>query len=221
MVMSEDIDTIRSQSLASILQREIEKLILSGAFKGGDRLNENALATRFNVSRGPVREACRALSDTGLIEVIPNRGVFLRTISKEQAEELYDLRSGLFGLAARLLASKITDAQLGELERLLEMMEVAAHKASLEDYYPLNLEFHETLMRMTGNSRLVAEYLGLIKELHLFRARGLLKGGGLAISNDEHRMIFMALKARDPIEAFEAGYRHVQNAKTRMLGIAD
>jgi DNA-binding GntR family transcriptional regulator len=215
--MTEALEILKSQSLTSVLQHEIEALVLSGSYRSGQRLNEKALAARFNVSRGPVREACRALSKMGLLELVPNRGVLVRQISQSEAEDLYDVRAALFGLAARLLAGRITPQQQAILDDQLERMEAAADTRSLDKYYPLNLKFHESLLEFSGNQRLVDEYFRLIKELHLFRARGLLHGGGLSVSNSEHRKIVETLRRQDPLAAFEAAFEHVQNGKRRML----
>jgi DNA-binding GntR family transcriptional regulator len=217
--MATELEILKSHSLTSLLKAEIERLILSGGFAAGERINENALAVRFGVSRGPVREAFRALAELGLVELVPNRGVFIRRIELREAEELYDLRAGLFGLAARLLARSATEEQLGEMEGLLERMDAAAQ--ALDDYYPLNLRLHDLIIEYTGNERLITAYRQLVKELHLFRARGLVQGGGLAVSNAEHRDIVAALRARDPLVAFEAAYRHVENGKRRMLAVLE
>jgi DNA-binding GntR family transcriptional regulator len=98
------LDILRFQSMTSVLKHEIEQLVLSGQYLSGERLNENSLAARFKVSRGPIREACRALAESGLLELIPNRGVFVRSVTEEQAADAYDVRAALFGLAARLSA---------------------------------------------------------------------------------------------------------------------
>lgn len=214
-----ELEILKSQSLTSLLKAEIERMILEGAFAAGERINENALAARFGVSRGPVREACRALAELGLVELIPNRGVFIRRIARREAEELYDVRAGLFGLAARLLVRIVTDAQLAQLESLLDRMDAASQ--SLDDYYPLNLQLHDQILAFTGNDRLIAAYHQVVKELHLFRARGLVQGGGLAVSNAEHRDIITALRARDSLRASEAAYQHVQGGKNRMLAILE
>jgi DNA-binding GntR family transcriptional regulator len=209
-----ELELLKSQSLTSLLQAEIERLILAGEFAAGERINENALSSRFGTSRGPVREAFRALAELGLVDLIPNRGVFIRKIEPREAEQLYDVRAGLFGLAARLLARTITDRQLQTLDGLLARMDAAAQ--SLDEYYPLNLKFHELIVEFTGNQRLIEDYRQLVKELHLFRARGLVQGGGLAVSNAEHRAIVEALRVRDEKAAFEAAYGHVQEGKDRM-----
>ena len=213
--MATELEILKSQSLTSLLKAEIERMILDGSFAAGERVNENALALRFGVSRGPVREACRALAELGFVEQIPNRGVFIRRIARQEAEQLYDVRAGLTGLAARLLAKNATPSQIAALESLLDQMEAAA--TSLDDYYPLNLQFHDLMVEFTGNERLIAAYRQLVKELHLFRARGLVQGGGLAVSNAEHCEMVAAIRARDPAQAFEVAYRHVEFGKARMI----
>lgn len=85
------------ETLAVSVQREIERQILSGELKAGQRLSESALAESLGLSRGPVREAMRGLKEVGLVDLIPNKGVVIREISVEEAAELYDLRASLFG----------------------------------------------------------------------------------------------------------------------------
>jgi len=215
-VMNSELEFLQKHSLSSVLRHELEGLILSGEFAPGERLNENALASRFSVSRGPIREACRALAEKGLLEVIPNRGVFMRTINESAASELYDVRAGIFASAVRILATKITVDQLSVLEDLLTRMDACVAVHSLDDYYPLNLEFHASLMRFAGNERLHSLYAELIKELHLFRERALIHGGGLSISNSEHRKIVEALRAGDVVSATEEAFNHVLSGKARM-----
>jgi len=72
------IDILRTRSLSSVLEGEIERLILSGEIAPGRKINENQLAVRFGTSRGPIREALRTLEGAGLVETIPNRGAFVR-----------------------------------------------------------------------------------------------------------------------------------------------
>src|SRR5262245_17604287 len=187
----------RTESLATLVRKELERMIVSGELKGGDRLNEIALAERLGVSRGPIREACRGLEQSGLCEVVVNRGTFVRQVSLDQALEIYDVRCALFGLAGRLLAEKITPAQLKRLTALLDAMDDAAD--NIDAYYPLNVEFHATLVEFCGNASLLATYRNLAKELHLFRRRGLVPEGSMRVSNREHREIVKAIAARDGV----------------------
>ena len=214
---SDDLDILRTSSLTSVLEREIERLILAGELPPGERINEIRLARRFGTSRGPIREATRSLEAKGLVEAIRNRGVFIRRLTVEEAVEIYELRAALFGLAGRLLAGRMNDEILAELNRALIEMDGAAAAANFEAYYPLNLEFHRFIVASAGNATLAAEYASFVKKLHLFRARSLVQGGGLAVSNREHREIVDALASGDMERAHAAHWRHVERAKHRLL----
>jgi DNA-binding GntR family transcriptional regulator len=203
--------------LVARVRAELERMIMSGELTGGDRINENLLAERFGVSRGPIREACRALTQEGLLVAIPNRGAFVREIALKDALEVYDVRAALDDLMGRTLAERINEAQLAELQRLIEQMDAAAANDDIDRYYPVNLAFHDCLLRFAGNQRLARLYDTLIKELHLFRRKGLLEEGSMRISNEEHRRVLGALAKRDPVRAGIAMRGHVLAAKQRLI----
>jgi DNA-binding GntR family transcriptional regulator len=100
-------------------------------------------------------------------------------------------------------------------------MDVAGSNRDLEAYFPLNIAFHSAIVRGTGNTVLADTYFAMVSRLHLFRARGLVHGGGFENSNIEHRAIVDALDARDPHAAFEAGFAHVQAGKARIVTSGD
>lgn len=213
----EAIDLLRSSSLTRVVQAEIEKIILAGEFAPGEKLNEKVLADRLGVSRGPVRESFQALHARGLVEMIPNRGVFVQRITRHDAVAIYDVRAGIFGTACLLLADRITTAQSADLQSLIAQMDVAGARRDIEAYFPLNIAFHSAIVTGTGNAVLADTYFGLVSRLQLFRARGLVHGGGFENSNVEHRAIVEALDRRDRDAAFKAGFAHVQAGKARIL----
>lgn len=215
------LSVLRASSLSQILSKELESIILNGSLAPGERLNEKALADRFGVSRGPVREAFRVLHAKGLVEMIPNRGVFVQRITKQDAIEIYDVRAGLFGTACRLLADRLTKPMLAELKTLLARMDEAAVKRDIDSYFPLNISFHSAIVTNAGNGTLAASYFTMVGRLHLFRARGLVHGGGFETSNTEHQAIVESIDSRDPQAAFEAGWAHVQNGKARIVLTGD
>ncbi len=210
-----------SESLTTRVQNELEGLIMSGELKGGDRINENLLADRFRVSRGPIREACRALTQEGLLQAIPNRGMFVRELDLREALEVYDIRAALDDLTGRLLAERITADQLAVLARLLDAMDAAAERDDLDLYYPANLDFHDKLLRFAGNRRLIRLHRRLVKALHLFRRKGLLEEGSMRISNEEHKRVMAALEKRDPIHAGIFMKTHVLAAKQRLIAAVE
>lgn len=218
---TDELATLKTSSLTSVVEKEIERMIKSGSLEPGERLNEFQLAARFGMSRGPLREAMRSLQARGFVDVVRNRGVFVRRIPVDEALEIYDLRSAIFGLAGRLLAQRMTDDMLARLKDDLRKMDEAAERGDLESYYPLNLAFHAFLVESAGSKSLVREYRGFVDRLHLCRRRTLVQAKGLSVSNHEHREMVDALASGDEARAHEAFFRHVQRAKQRFLSTLD
>jgi DNA-binding GntR family transcriptional regulator len=204
-------------SLTGTVERELERLILTGQLKPGERLNEIQLSARFGTSRGPVREATRSLQGKGLVDIIRNRGVFVHSLTSQEVLEIYEVRAALFGLAGRLLVDRLNDSMLATMNNYLDQMEVVAAERDLDRYFPLNLEFHHYVVSSTGNGTLLAEYTGFVNKLHLFRAHSLFYAGGLAVSNREHREMVDALASGNRERAQEAFFRHVERAKFRAM----
>ena len=211
------IELLQSHSLTTLVQRELERRILAGELEPGDKLTEEEIAGNLNVSRGPVREAFRALEQAGLVRMEKNRGVFVRQVSVEDADEIYEVRAGLDELIGRLLAMRIQPGQLAELRDLLKKMQKAARARSVDDYYPLNVKFHDRLAEFTGNRTLVAHYRRLVNELHLYRRETLARGAdSFPISTREHSEIVDALARRDSDRAGKLMYEHAMESRDRL-----
>ncbi len=206
------------QSLTARVQGALERMIVDGELTSGARINEKLLSARFGVSRGPIREACRALTQAGLLTAVPNRGMFVRELALKEVLELYDVRAALDDLTGRTLATRITSVQIESLERLVAEMDAAAAQTDLDRYYPLNFRFHDQLLHLAGNQRLILLYGTLVKELHVFRRRGLLEEGSMRVSNEEHRRVVSALAQGDPVRAGSFMRSHVLAAKQRLIG---
>jgi DNA-binding GntR family transcriptional regulator len=207
----------RSESFVPGVQRELERAIAAGELRGGDRINESALAIKLGISRGPVREACRTLEQTGVLRSAINRGFFVREISIKEALDIYDLRAKLFGMAGRLAAGSVTSAQLAELDGLVDRMEEAVEAEDIGAFYPLNCEFHTRIVACADNHKLNQLWPNLESELHLFRRRGLVLPGSLRVSNYDHRAMVVALRAGDAAAAERIMEQHIQSGKARLL----
>jgi DNA-binding GntR family transcriptional regulator len=207
----------RGGTLASIIEREIERLITAGEFASGQRLNENALAARLGVSRGPVREAVRALERAGLLRSVVNRGVFVRETSEPELLEVYELRAVLTGFACARAAANASASDVAALRRVLAAMEAARARGDEEGYFATNVEFHEALLRLAASPRLSEIYADLVRTARLFRQRSLETAGAMAESNDEHRRIVAAIAAQDGRAARREGEAHVLAGKRRFL----
>jgi DNA-binding GntR family transcriptional regulator len=211
------IELRRTQSLTAIVSKELERMIVSGEIKAGERLNEQVLATRLGVSRGPVREATRALERAGLVTVMANQGVFVRQIGVEEAAEIYDVRAVVFGFACQRLARRLSKAQAAELAGLIAGMDEAIARGDSKTYYELNLGFHDAVMAFAGHGRAKQVYETLINETHLFRQRALGSRESMQESNGEHVAMLEAMIAGDGQRARRIGEDHSLAGKRRWL----
>lgn len=211
------ITLLQTSSLTSVVQSELERMILSGELAPGAKLTEVALAARLGVSRGPLREAFRMLEEAGLVRTEKNRGVFVRDLPVDEAVEIFDLRAAMDELVGRRLAEHITPPQLKEIRGLVDQMEQAVKAKDAYHYHLLNLKFHDRLVELAGNSKLTAIYRKLIKELSLFRRLNLADGWLMPISASEHRQIVKAIASGDPQAAGKAMFDHVIESKQRTV----
>lgn len=207
---------VQSNSLPTLVQIEIEQLILRGDLAIGQRVNESELAARFGTSRGPIREALRALEESRLVRSEKNRGVFVREISIAEADEIYDVREALDQLIGQRVAERATPEQLRDLEAVVAEMDDATAKQDIKCYHALNLKFHDLLVDFAGNGRLTEGYRLLTKGLLLFRLRGLQDGGGFAVSNTEHKAVVAAVATRDGARAGRLLRQHAAESRARM-----
>jgi DNA-binding GntR family transcriptional regulator len=210
----------RSQTLVNICQAEIERMILAHELERGGRINELALAARLGISRGPVREACRTLTQAGLLETHTNRGFFVRKLAQKDVIDLYDLRAGLMRLAGELIVQRVTEEQLAGLRTFVDGMEKACAQNDTARFQELNAAFHATLVEAADNRRLQEIYDGLVKELRLFRQLGLASSEAMTASNSEHRAIVDAIAAHDATRAALTMADHILQGKARFLSAA-
>jgi len=129
---------VQSNSLPALVQAEIEQLILRGELAIGRRINESDLAVRFGMSRGPIREALRALEESRLVRSEKNRGVFVREVSVAEADEIYDVREALDQLIGQRVAERATPEQLRDLAAVVAQMDDATRTQDIKGYHALN-----------------------------------------------------------------------------------
>lgn len=207
----------RHGHLVGEVRKRIEALVLNGAIPAGQRVNELQLATQLKVSRGPVREALRALENSGLLVAIPNRGVFVREVKLEDALDLYEIRAGLASVAGKLLARRITAQQITRLKTSFNRMEKARLARDVAAYYAGNLAFHSLIIDFADNPRLTAMSEAVRNELQLYLRNAFVGAGPMKESQIEHRAILDALAEGDARAAGAAFEAHVLSGKQRML----
>ena len=194
---------------ADIIADELEGLIFNGTFNDGARLDEVKLAEQFNVSRTPIREAFQRLAQSGLVEQIPRRGVFVRQPGPVELIEMFEVMAELEAVCARLAATRITDAALADLHATNARCNAAVAAQDADGYYRENERFHAILYRQSGNSFLEQECLRLHRRLKPFRRRQLRLRGRLKQSMAEHEAIVAALEKGEGQRAAKAIRGHV------------
>ncbi|WP_158541700.1 GntR family transcriptional regulator [Pelagibacterium lacus] len=210
-------DADESGSLAQQLYRALETMIIEGQLGPGDRINEKQLADQRGTSRGPVREACRRLEEAGLVEFKVNRGFFVRVLDLSDILEIYDVRAALFSQAGRILARRITMAQIDELQQLQDQMEASIEAEDAEKFYLLNRQFHSRIMRFTGNRHLADIYENLDRELHIWRKRALILDGNVRASAAEHVQIIEEFRNGHPSRLARILRDHSLAGRNRLL----
>ena len=141
-------------SLTTDLKLKIEEDILSGKFRKGSKLVEQAICDEYQVSRTPVREALSQLEAEGLVESIPNRGCFVVGISDKEMDDIFILRK-IYEVQATMWAiERITDEEMEELEENFDFMEFYTMKKDLDKMLNINASFHQMIYRASHNRML-------------------------------------------------------------------
>src|SRR5580765_3652483 len=166
--------------------------ILSGRLEPGAELAEVALSEQLGVSRGPLREAIGRLASEGLVTVRPRRGAVVRSLSKEEFLELYQVREALEMLAVRLAVPRLGDEDVAVLEGLVATMAKHAEREEVAEFFEANSAFHVRLVEASGNAKLLELYEQLLAQLGRYRLRSLTLRGNLDRSVAEHAAILRA-----------------------------
>lgn len=152
-------------SSSGMVFEEIKKQIIAGEMLAGEHLIEAKLAERFNISRTPVREALRRLSEAGLVVFSRHQGVRVRKWTKDEILDSYEIREAMEAIAAKRAASSLSEAQLSRLKALNEEMclLVDSDDVDIERITQLNSEFHTIIIQSTNSLRLSSTLKGIVE----------------------------------------------------------
>ncbi len=207
------------RTLRELVQEAIFQDIMHGKLKPGQRIVEAELEERYGVSRGPIREALRALEGQGLIQSKSNKGVFVSTLSRHDLQEIYEIRIELEGLAARFAASAQIGDQLLKMEDLQEAM--SENIDNPRYWLALNNEFHLTFYKASGRERLCTYINDLINAVEPYIHLYLDLPGKLISAHTEHGALLAAVRNRDSERCEQITQEHLLRAAEVIIDLVD
>lgn len=196
-------------TLAETLRRQLADDILDGRLLPGIRLDEQELATRFGVSRTPVREAFKLLAATGLVQVRPNKGVVVTAITPDRLSEMFEVMGEIEAACARLAARRMTREERTALSDLHADAGRLAQGGNPDSYDELNTRFHSAIYAGAHNEFLEETALSIRQRLRPFRRAQFRVTGRLTRSWLEHDGVVRAILAGDGEAAYHAMRMHV------------
>ncbi|MFV0490654.1 MAG: GntR family transcriptional regulator [Pseudorhodobacter sp.] len=185
------------QSHSERIASDIEEMILNRELADGDRLDEARLSERFGVSRTPLREALQRLAHTGLVELVPRRGAFVRQPGPVELIQMFEAMAELEASCGRLSALRISDAALINMREANELCRAALEAGDSDRYFIENEHFHGIIYAQSGNGYLQQKAMQLHRRLRPFRRMQLRLRGRMKQSMAEHEEIVDRLAAGD------------------------
>ncbi len=198
--------------------QDIKAAILSGLFSPEERLTEEHLAERLGVSRTPVREALSRLEAEGLVQLYQRRGFIVSRQSREEIEELFEIRAILEGYALRVISGKITDSITRRLEECVEKAEAALGAGRMNEVFRWNTRFHDILHQVVADSaRLYRMIVDMRKQVLRYRKETLQTPEGARRTIDGHRRLLLALRLQDADLCERTMREHIRQSKEDAL----
>jgi len=178
------------------------------------RLDERQLAQDFGISRTPVREAMAQLEREGFVRSVPRRGVYVVRKTKREVIEMITAWAALESMAARLITERASDADIAGLRRMFATFEGDRLHAKLDEYSKVNIDFHQTIIKLSGNAVLISLAENLFTHMHMIRRQTIGEEDRADRSIRDHMNIIQALEARDTERAEDLVRQHA-------LGLAE
>jgi DNA-binding GntR family transcriptional regulator len=154
-MITESFEKLRKRTLRERIYEEIVHLILSGQLPSGGWVDEKQVIHKLRVSRTPFREAIGILAKGGLVEIKPYRGFYVRSFSRNETSDLYELFKRLECFAVELAVPQMSDRDIEGFENLLTEAVAALRRGDIETYAMRDREFYEDIAKQSGNSALI------------------------------------------------------------------
>ncbi len=200
---------LASKPLYEEVADQLRSRIFAHELTPGAWIDEQSLAKEFGISRTPLREAIKVLAAEGLITMKLRRGAYVTEVNRGDLEQIFTILSLLEGEAAKEAAVKANERDLNELDDMHLRLEKAAADRNLEQFFEINVRFHERIIAIANNPWMSGVIADLRKVLKLQRKDSLSRTGRMQSSLAEHREILKALLKRDPRTAEQAMRTHL------------
>ena len=181
---------------------------------GEVRLDERQLASDLGISRTPVREAMAQLEREGFVRSVPRRGIYVVRKSKQEVIEMITAWAALESMAARLITTNATIDEIATLRKMFSTFENGQARAHLDEYSEVNIEFHQSIIRMSKNRVLIDLAENLFTHMRMIRRKTIGEQDRVDRSIRDHMNIIEALEAR-------ATERAEDLVRDHALGLAD
>jgi DNA-binding GntR family transcriptional regulator len=187
---------MRKTNIESIYNAIKEKII-NMEYAPGTSLIEEMTAKAFNVSRTPIREVFRMLEANGLVEIVPNKGIFIKRLSVDDIKEIYVLREALEGMSARLTAKSIQEPDCRRLSDYLKLADKKFKEGNLAESAKYGDMFHKVTIEICGNKRIIRAISELRDQLRQLHQLASAVPNRIELSNRQHRMIMETIMDRN------------------------
>ncbi len=185
------------------------------------RLDERQLAQDFGISRTPVREAMAQLEREGFVRSVPRRGVYVVRKTRDEVIEMITAWAALESMAARLITQNASQDEISSLRKMFATFEDGELRAHLDEYSEVNIEFHQSIIRMSGNAVLLDLAENLFTHMRMIRRKTIGEQDRVDRSIRDHMHIIEALEARDTARAEELVRNHALGLAEHVAKYAD
>jgi DNA-binding GntR family transcriptional regulator len=198
----------------------LRQQILLGQFKPRERLVENRIAAEIGTSRTPVREALHSLEMEGLLEAVPRVGYVVKPMTKEEVEEICQIRMAIESLAGEWVLQRARQRAIRELKKNIARAEERLARGRVRDFVELDAQFHEILARCSGSSRLLEMAQRLRSHMLRYRIQSIYSAENVARAIQGHKAILEALETGDSQELAKAISKHIEISKQDIIRYA-
>lgn len=214
--------TIEHSDLTEKTYERLRQEILSGQYAAGERLQITTVSEQLGVSHTPVKFALNRLAAEGLVEILPRRGMFVSRLTRKEIEETRDVRLVIELHAVSVAIRRATTEQLAELRNQVDRLAAMVERASTTGWDPvraaeMNQLFHETILGMIGNRRLLEIWRSLEIQQQIARVNSQSLSTPPEVVLQDHRAILEALEARDEERARKAMGEHIVQSTDHLV----